>query len=69
MAKGTILMNFGVAPPTQDSTISFNRLPAELLLLLSRVGAPVDMADLVCNFPGKKKAQGMQGQILRVSLQ
>lgn len=56
MAKGTILMNFGVAPPTQDSTISFNRLPAELLLLLlSRVGAPVDMADLVCNFPGKKK--------------
>lgn len=51
-AKGTVLVN--CSPLTQDSTTSLNRLPAELLPLLSRAGAPVDMADIVCAFPGKK---------------
>lgn len=45
------------------------RLPAEFLLpLVSRAGEPVDMADSM-NFSWKKIDQGMERQILMVSVQ
>lgn len=45
---------------------SFKTLPAQLLLpLLSRAGAPVDMADIVCTFPGKKQAKEWRARFWR----